>query len=108
MQHYIFSNALILDNVAESVHVKPIDIAEIDAIQAQEGTDIYLCGGGQFAGWLLEHQKIDILKVKLNPSIIGQGIRLFGDVVSNYQLKLLDTSLYENGLQIMTYRVLYN
>lgn len=108
MTHYIFSNSLKFENAAASVLVKPIDISEIEAIQAQDGTDIYLCGGGQFAGWLLEHQKIDILKVKLNPSIIGQGIRLFGDVISNHPLQLLDTTLYENGLQIMTYQVLYD
>lgn len=28
------------------------------------------------AGWLFENEKIDILKVKLNPIILGKGVRL--------------------------------
>ncbi len=54
-----------------------MDIDEIGDLQKQEGTDIYLCGGGQFAGWLLDNKKID-------------------------------TEVYENGLQIMTYKINYD
>lgn len=62
---------------------------------------------GQLAGWLLENQQIDILKIKLNPFIQGIGVSLFGDSKSTYQLELLDTELYEYGLQIMTYKIRY-
>jgi dihydrofolate reductase len=107
MKHYIFSNNLKLENPDIKVEVKKIDLTEINLIQNQEGTDIYLCGGGQFAGWLLDHQKIDILRLKLNPLILGEGIKIFGSSTKQYNLQLIETLLYENGLQIMTYRVLY-
>jgi dihydrofolate reductase len=85
MKHYIFTNNL----------------------KMHEGADIYLCGGGQFAGWLLDNKKIDTLKLKLNPLILGQGKKLFGNSNSKYKLELLETSDYENGLQIMTYNICY-
>ena len=50
---------------------------------------------------------IDTLKLKLNPLILGKGIRLFGNSNSNYKLELLETADYENGLQIMTYNIIY-
>lgn len=107
MKHYIFSNSLKLENSDPRVQVKKLDLNEITKLQKKKGTDIYLCGGGQFAGWLLDHQKIDILKLKLNPLILGEGIKLFGNSTSKYRLDLLDSSTYENGLQIMTFSVIY-
>ena len=107
MKHYIFTDNLKLENLSTQVEVKNLDLTEIDKLKMHEGTDIYLCGGGQFAGWLLDNKKIDTLKLKLNPLILGQGIKLFGNSNSNYNLELLETADYENGLQIMTYNIIY-
>ncbi|MEX2514188.1 MAG: dihydrofolate reductase family protein [Cyclobacteriaceae bacterium] len=107
MKHYIFADQFQLENPDPKIQVKKIDLQEIEAIQNHEGTDIYLCGGGEFAGWLLDHQKIDRLKLKLNPLILGRGIKLFGKSTKNHHLQLLDTTAYENGLQFMTYRINY-
>lgn len=106
MKHYIFSNRLTFENPHPGVEVKKRDLEEVIKIKQQAGTDIYLCGGGAMAGWLLDNQLIDILKIKLSPLIVGKGIRLFGDSTSTYKTELLDTEPYENGLQIMTYRIL--
>jgi dihydrofolate reductase len=108
MNHYIFSNTLHLENPASNVHVKKIELSEIERIQNQTGRAIYLCGGGEFAGWLLDNQKIDILKLKLNPLILGEGVRLFGKSSKKHALHLLDTEDYEHGLQIMTYKLDYH
>lgn len=107
MQHYIFSNTLAFPSSDPKVQVKPLDLQEIEAIQQQEGTDIYLCGGGQFAGWLLDNQKIDLLRIKLNPLVLGKGVKLFGDSTRSIRLELQDTADYDNGLQIMTYKIHY-
>ena len=107
MKHYIFSNNLKLENSNPNVQVKNLEIVEIDKLREEKGTEIYLCGGGQFAGWLLENKKIDILKLKLNPLILGEGIKLFGNSSPSYKLELIDTDTYENGLQIMTFNIIY-
>ncbi|HEX2534884.1 MAG TPA: dihydrofolate reductase family protein [Chitinophagaceae bacterium] len=107
MSHYIFSDTLTLEKADPKVQVKKIGLQEIEIIQNQPGTDIYLCGGGQFAGWLLDHRKIDILKIKLNPLILGQGVRLFGNSKQTFQTELISSQVYDNGLQIMTFRIKY-
>lgn len=107
MKHIIFSNNLKFENQNQQVQVRKLDINEIDKLQKEQGTDIYLCGGGQFAGWLLDNQKIDVLKLKLNPLLLGKGIKLFGKSIAKHKLQLIDTSKYENGLQIITFDVLY-
>ncbi|MFT6336818.1 MAG: dihydrofolate reductase [Saprospiraceae bacterium] len=63
--------------------------------------------GGVFAGWLLENEMIDILKLKVKPLILGQGVRLFGDSTKSYKLNLIDTEEYEAGLLINTYEIEY-
>jgi len=47
------------------------------------------------------------VKLKLNPHIIGNGIRLFGESKKAVKLSLKDSKLYNNGLQIMSYEVNY-
>ena len=107
MDHYIFSATLKLENSHPKVKVCPLNIRTILDLKATEGSPIYLCGGGQFAGWLLENELIDVLKIKLNPLLLGSGIRLFGDSKKQYQLTLQDRQSFEEGLQILTYKILY-
>lgn len=107
MKHYIFSNTLTFKNQSELIQVEKPDLSKIKELKLQPGTDIYLCGGGQFAGWLLEYEQIDLLKIKLNPLVLGQGIRLFGNSQKKIELQLLDSSRYKNGVQILSYSIRY-
>ncbi len=104
MEHHIFSASLkFKEEVHPKVHIEPESLDRVQEIRENSATDIYLCGGGQFAGWLLEHEMIDQLKIKLNPIILGGGIRLFGNSTAKARWELINTSRYEEGLQIMTY-----
>ncbi len=108
MDHYIFSKSLSFDNQHEKVHlITDFKIDKINELKKISKTDIYLCGGGLFAGWLLEHKLIDVLKVKLNPLLLGDGIRLFGDSKQGYLLNLTDTQSYDGGLVFNTYDISY-
>jgi dihydrofolate reductase len=108
MDHYIFSKTLSLENHHEKVHLVPeFEVQQIMEIKAKSKTDIYLCGGGIFAGWLLAHTLIDVLKIKLNPLLLGSGVRLFGNSDQEYQLNLLETEGFDYGLFINTYEILY-
>ena len=106
MEHYIFSESLELDEAAETVHIEPLSIDRVKAIRDQSPSDVYLCGGGAFAGWLLDHQLVDQLKIKLNPIVIGDGIRLFGASVAPVNWKLVERQSFPDGVQILTYDVL--
>ena len=107
MKHTIFSSSLGFSEQSPMVQVQPLSLDAITSLRQQPGTDIYCCGGGQLAGWLLDHEQITILKLKLNPLVLGDGIKLFGKSKRKFTTTLLDTALYDNGLQIMTYRVNY-
>jgi dihydrofolate reductase len=107
MSHYIFSNSLTFEQQENSVHVCPRELSEIELIRNQSATDIYLCGGGTFAGWLLDNELIDILKIKLNPIILGQGVRLFGGSQKDFKAELVDSQVYEKGLHIITFNMMY-
>ena len=108
MKHYIFSNSLQFDQPAGNVAVHPVNIKGVEKIKAENGSDIYLCGGGEFAGWLLDNEMIDFLKIKLNPLILGNGIKLFGSSKRRILTELVEINSYDKGLQIINYRLSYN
>ncbi|MDM1296365.1 dihydrofolate reductase [Sphingobacterium sp. N143] len=108
MQHYIFSNNLTFDNKSDQVEVKKLIPEVIDKIKTVSETDIYLCGGGKLAGWLLENKKIDVIKLKVNPLILNRGTKLFEGIDTSYQLDLLESKSYADGIQLLTYKINYD
>ena len=102
MQHYIFSNSLEFDTRHEQVHVETPRRERIIEIRDNSPTDVYLCGGGHFAGWLLDHDLIDVLKLKINPIILGEGTRLFGFSKSQGKFKVIQSQQFINGMHIVT------
>ncbi|NNF33365.1 MAG: dihydrofolate reductase [Saprospiraceae bacterium] len=103
MKHYIFSQSIQLEDCHPNVKVVPRDIEIVKQLKEEQATDIYLCGGGIFAGWLMDHGMIDILKIKLNPFLQGEGIPLFGSSQNQVSMSLIEHVTYEDGLQISTY-----
>lgn len=103
MEHYVFSSSLQFTDADPKIHVKPLDLTEITKIKEKAETDIYLCGGGDFAGWLLDNDLIDVLKLKLNPIILGEGTKLFGSSKTQKNWSLIESKAYDGGLQIITY-----
>ncbi|MDF1695402.1 MAG: dihydrofolate reductase family protein [Saprospiraceae bacterium] len=108
MEHFIFSKTISFEQKDENLHVvRDFHLSEIKKIKAKATTDIYLCGGGAFAGWLLDNELIDELKLKVNPFIQGKGVKLFGDSTKVYQLNLISTKEYDEGLLINSYKIIY-
>ncbi len=107
MDHYIFSQQLSFEQKNEKVQVCELDKNLIMQLKAKTGSDIYLCGGGALAAWLLEQELIDVLKVKLNPLVLGAGVKLFAQTNKAYHLDLMEQESFEEGLQIITYSIRY-
>lgn len=103
MKHHIFSNSLKIDNLSEPVKIEKISVDTVNEIRQNARTDIYLCGGGEFAGWLLENGLIDQLKLKLNPVVLGSGTKLFGASTASESWELINKESFPDGLQILTY-----
>ena len=103
MTNYIFSNSMKIESLSKNVKIEKMNINRINEIRENSNTNIYLCGGGQFAGWLLENGLIDQLKLKLNPIILGGGTKLFGSTRANESWKFANIESFSDGLQILTY-----
>lgn len=104
MEHFIFSKSIKFENKAESVHiVKENWLEKVRELKAASGSPIYLCGGGEFAGFLLDNNLIDQVILKLNPIILGEGVPLFGSSKSQTSLELTASKTYANGVSLLTY-----
>jgi dihydrofolate reductase len=105
MMQYVFSQSM-PEFQHEQLRVIRDDPAEfVRRLKAERGGSIYLCGGGQLAGYLCEHGLVDELILKLNPVVFGTGIPVFGDLQRGMALSLLDTKVYQNGVLFLRYRV---
>ena len=105
MQHHIFSDTLEIETLSDKVLIEKRSINRIKEIRDASNTNVYLCGGGQFAGWLLDNGLIDQLKLKLNPIVLGSGIPLFGDSDSSFSGKLIEREFFDEGFAILTYHI---
>lgn len=103
MEHHIFSDTIKIEELADNVHIEKKSINRIREIMTASETDVYLCGGGQFAGWLLDNGLIDQLKLKLNPILLGEGVPLFGNSKTSLVGKLIEKESFDSGLQFFTY-----
>jgi dihydrofolate reductase len=105
MEHHIFSDSIKIEKLADSVHVEKKSIDRVKEIRDRADTDIYLCGGGLFAGWLLDQGLIDQIKLKQNPILLGGGIKLFGNSMTKAKLDLTERESFPDGFQILTYEL---
>jgi dihydrofolate reductase len=105
MKNYVFSQSIKIDGPLDDrlTIVRDDSISFIKHLKSTQGTPIYLCGGGLFASSLLDHNLIDTLIVKLNPVLLGSGIRLFERSRQKVELTLTDTKIYNSGVVLLTY-----
>lgn len=77
MDHYVFSKSIQLPDNSEVVAVRANWAAKLQELKNTARFDIYLCGGSEFAGFVLEAGLINELIVKVNPVLLGEGKPLF-------------------------------
>jgi len=70
-------------------------------LKAEEGKDIWLCGGARLAASVFG--EIDELILKINPVVIGSGIPLFDGAVSARATILTEHKVYANGFVFARY-----
>ncbi|MFF2401655.1 dihydrofolate reductase family protein [Streptomyces goshikiensis] len=100
LKQYVFSRTLAqLDPAVEVVPTDPV--AFVRDLKKQDGEGIWLCGGANLAGQLLE--EIDELIIKRYPVVIGSGIPLFDAPFRPAGFKLTDSRVFNTGAAITTY-----
>lgn len=105
MMQYVFSQSMEAYNHSQLKVIKDEASQFVSNLKQQQGSSIYLCGGGKFAGYLMEHHLVDEIILKVNPVIFGSGIPVFGSLKQVLDTELLDTKIYNNGVIFLHYAV---
>ncbi|MEG9224565.1 dihydrofolate reductase family protein [Aeromicrobium sp. Sec7.5] len=77
----------------------PVEV--VRELKAEEGAGIWLCGGGDLAGQLVD--EVDRLVLKVNPVVLGAGTPLFGGVTGARPWSLEVSTPYESGVVVNEY-----
>lgn len=101
LRHLVFSTSMTVspDPGVELVSDDALD--RIRQLKAEPGQDIWLVGGGTLAASLLP--EIDRLVLKVNPSIIGDGIRLFAGPFAPASFAVVDERALPSGVRVVSY-----
>ncbi|MEO6588472.1 MAG: dihydrofolate reductase family protein [Pyrinomonadaceae bacterium] len=102
---YVFSRTLkkgdhknveiISDNAAEFIR----------ELKNQDGSEICLMGGGDFARTLFEAGLIDEIEFNIHPVLLGSGVPLFLDMNKQISLELIECKPLKNGCVYVSYKV---
>ncbi|MFJ4874674.1 dihydrofolate reductase family protein [Streptomyces sp. NPDC088745] len=77
-------------------------VAKVRELKAEEGgLGIYLGGGAEVAGQLLD--EIDELVLKVYPVVLGDGVRVFTAAFGVHSFSLDSTRTFDNGTVVLTY-----
>lgn len=100
LRHLVVSRSLAgrTDLPVEVVADDPVQ--RIRELKAEDGLDIWLVGGGTLAHALLP--EIDRLVLKVNPSVIGDGRRLFAGPFAPVRFEPVDEVELPGGVRVVT------
>jgi len=76
--------------------------AHVADLKSEPGHDIWLCGGADLAGQLVD--LIDEIQLKVNPVLLGDGVPLLRGDVRPRAAHLMDFETLPGGVTLMTYR----
>lgn len=105
MEHLIFSKTIELPDYAKVGVARNKWLDQLDQLMNRATNDVYLCGGGALAGFMLANERIDTLRLKRAPIILGSGTPLFSGHAAPVDISLVETTPYENGVVYETYSI---
>ncbi|MBB5954969.1 dihydrofolate reductase [Saccharothrix tamanrassetensis] len=101
LRQYVVSDTL--SGTPDDVEVVPGSElpAKVRELKAEDGLDIYLCGGGKLAASLVP--EIDRLVLKIHPIVLGKGIPLFDGEFPVALFTKAETRTFGSGVVFTTY-----
>ncbi|EOS70479.1 hypothetical protein C818_01505 [Lachnospiraceae bacterium MD308] len=78
----------------------PCDL--VRRLSQEDGKDIWICGGADIIRQLMREDLIDTYNLSVIPVILGNGIRLFGELGCEIKLRLTEKQSY-NGIVNLVY-----
>lgn len=74
----------------------------VNRLKNEAGKAIWICGGASIVKQLMQADLIEQYYINVIPTILGNGIRLFGTFEKEVKLKLIKTKSY-NGITDLVY-----
>ena len=101
---YVFSRTL--TSVRKGAELVTTDAGEfVRKLKAEDGKNICLWGGGDFARSLLEAGVVDEVGMNMHPVLLGRGVPLFLDAGRRIPLELTESRVLDGGCVLATYRI---
>ena len=98
---YVFSSRHRTDDKATFINT---DISDhVAEIKRQDGKDIWLYGGASLIKTFINWELIDIYKISIHPTALGNGKPLFENLKERLELKLIKTNVFKSGVVQLIY-----
>ncbi|HEX8267611.1 MAG TPA: dihydrofolate reductase family protein [Pyrinomonadaceae bacterium] len=102
---YVFSRTLKADENADVEIVSENAVEFVRKLKSEDGKEICVMGGGEFAKSLFEAELIDEIGFNIHPVLLGSGIPLFLEMKRQIDLELIESRQLKNGCVYVLYRV---
>ena len=99
---YVMSNTRKESDWKNTVFIK--SVSDIKKLKNLEGSDIQVWGSGELIQWLLKHDLIDELKLKIHPLILGKGKKLFDNGIIPAAFTLIESIVTSTGVILVHYK----
>ena len=76
----------------------------VQDLKARLSGEIWLCGGGELAGTLIEAGLVNDLVLKVNPILLGDGRPLAAGLTCRQSFRLVDCRTYDSGVVVLRHR----
>jgi len=67
--------------------------------------NVWLCGGAMLCQNFLKLDLVDEIRLMVAPILLGDGLRLFGDLFTEQRWNLTNVTAYKNGFVELSYRL---
>ena len=102
---YVFSRTLKAEENADVEIVSENAVEFVRKLKSEEGKEICVMGGGEFAKSLFEAELIDEIGFNIHPVLLGSGIPLFLEMKRQIDLELIESRQLKTGCVYVLYRV---
>lgn len=103
MPKHIFSKTLVNAEWNNAI-IESGDLVEtINTLKNQEGGDIMLYGGVSLVSSFIQNNLIDEYHLFVNPTAIGKGKSIFGNLTGNFGLQLVNSAAFSCGIVVLHY-----
>ena len=99
---FVFSSQARQDSNAEFINSENL-LDKVSEMKMQDGKDIWLYGGAGLIKTFIDHGLIDMYRLSVHPTVLGNGKPLFENLKQRVNLKLKHVNTFRSGVVQLIY-----